>query len=267
MRKIISMLLALCMLCAVHFALAEQAGQVLEDGVFSFQIPQSWEITQSTMDRGISVNQLKPGSADSAMILSIDYTRAHDARRDMNAAADSWEEKLDFHMARLWKLLGGDEGSLRDAMAGTAANAAFELLDEGKGGALLVQRSGSGSTIRTQILIFRLFEEEGYVLMVSAKLPGGDAFEAACAQVQAEAMAVHQSAQVYRTETADDAVARVVVTADMARIRSEQSISGGLIRKATKGETFYCIGESENWYFIEINGRTGYIHKGVSALE
>jgi len=59
----------------------------------------------------------------------------------------------------------------------------------------------------------------------------------------------------------------VVVTGDSAKIRTEASVSGGLVKTATKGETFPYVSETGDWYVIDVNGRTGYIHKGVSVIK
>ena len=60
---------------------------------------------------------------------------------------------------------------------------------------------------------------------------------------------------------------RIVITGDSAKIRSEASISSGLIRTVYKGEIFPCEGESGDFYIIEIDGRTGYVHKGVATIQ
>lgn len=68
-------------------------------------------------------------------------------------------------------------------------------------------------------------------------------------------------------ENADAQVDYVVVTADSGRIRAEASLSGELIKTAYKGETYKLIERSGDWYIIEVNGRTGYLHTGVSAIK
>ena len=69
-------------------------------------------------------------------------------------------------------------------------------------------------------------------------------------------------------QTAEESAAqRVVITADSGKIRTEASISGGLIKTAYKGETFELIEQSGDWYIVNVNGRTGYIHKGVAAIQ
>lgn len=66
---------------------------------------------------------------------------------------------------------------------------------------------------------------------------------------------------------ADSQADYVVVTADSGKIRTEPSISGGLIKTAYKGETYELIEESGDWYVIDVDGRTGYLHTGVAEIQ
>lgn len=59
----------------------------------------------------------------------------------------------------------------------------------------------------------------------------------------------------------------VVITADSGKIRTEPSISGGLIKTAYKGETYELIEQSGDWYVIDVDGRTGYLHSGVAEIQ
>lgn len=59
----------------------------------------------------------------------------------------------------------------------------------------------------------------------------------------------------------------VVVTADSGRIRAEASLSGEMIKTAYKGETYKLIEHSGDWYIIEVDGRTGYLHTGVAEIQ
>lgn len=60
---------------------------------------------------------------------------------------------------------------------------------------------------------------------------------------------------------------RVVVTADMARVRQKPDISADQVKVAYKGDSFVYLDEIPNWYIIECNGRKAYIHMGVTAIE
>lgn len=67
-------------------------------------------------------------------------------------------------------------------------------------------------------------------------------------------------------ESTDFAERYVVIIAESGKIRSEASLSGGLIRTAYKGETFNLIRSSGDWYVIRVDGRTGYLHSGVAEI-
>lgn len=66
---------------------------------------------------------------------------------------------------------------------------------------------------------------------------------------------------------ADSQADYVVVTADSGKIRTEPSISGGLLKTAYKGETYELIEQSGDWYVIDVDGRTGYLHTGVAEIQ
>lgn len=92
---------------------------------------------------------------------------------------------------------------------------------------------------------------------VSEEEMQADAEELAAAEAEAAAQAAAEAAaQKY-----------VVITAESGKIRTEASISGGLIKTAYKGETFELIREEGDWYVVDVNGRTGYIHQGVAAIQ
>ena len=62
-------------------------------------------------------------------------------------------------------------------------------------------------------------------------------------------------------------VKSVIITADSAKIRTEASISAGLVKTAYKGESFTLLGESGDFYKISVNSKTGYVHKDVSGIQ
>lgn len=51
----------------------------------------------------------------------------------------------------------------------------------------------------------------------------------------------------------------VVITAEIARVRGGPSVTSPYLCTAYRGETFYCIGVSGNWFIIDVNGRVGFV--------
>lgn len=283
MRKMISLLLVLCMLLAAVPAFAEEM-QVLSDGYFAFEIPATWKILQTGDGSQLSVSQLVPPNCDSAMILSIDYEQMPEVLREMEEHCTGWYDRLIYHMAVGWTKLGGDEALLQAILEEEYDAGFYQLINSGRDGILIHMNSEVGSAVQSQMLIFQIVENAGYVIYVSTTLPVDDSYETILGEIKEDMLMVHRSAQIAEgdapsasgaedgedaadADAADEAAARVVITADSARIRTEQSISGGLIKTAYKGESFPCIGETNDWYVIEVNGRTGYVHKGVSAIQ
>lgn len=69
-------------------------------------------------------------------------------------------------------------------------------------------------------------------------------------------------------QTTNDAQTKyVVITSGSGKIRTEASLSGALIRTAYKGEKYELIRQEGDWYVVKVDGRTGYIHKGVAAIQ
>lgn len=140
--------------------------------------------------------------------------------------------------------------------------------------------SPANTGISVQIMFFQMVENAGCVVSVTATLPEDkESFEAVYKKILLEALAVHMSAKPVdgaddaaasgnaAVNASDKAAACVVITADSARIRTEQSVSGGLIKTAYRGETYELIKQSGDWYVVKVDGRTGYIHKGVAAIQ
>ena len=69
------------------------------------------------------------------------------------------------------------------------------------------------------------------------------------------------------TDADHEAATSIVITANSAKIRTEASISAGLVKTAYKGESFTLLGESGDFYQISVNGKTGYVHKDVCKIK
>lgn len=86
-------------------------------------------------------------------------------------------------------------------------------------------------------------------------------------RVDAATIAAAEASAAAQTAAEAASMKYVVITADSGKIRSEASISGGLIKTAYKGETFVLLEEITDWYIVDVDGRTGYIHQGVAAIQ
>ena len=59
----------------------------------------------------------------------------------------------------------------------------------------------------------------------------------------------------------------IVVVGDSASIRNQPSLSASKLGTAHKDDAFVMLEESGDWYILDYNGATGYIHKGVCAMQ
>lgn len=69
------------------------------------------------------------------------------------------------------------------------------------------------------------------------------------------------------TQILEEAGIRLTITADTARIRAEASVNGKLLCTAYKGDIFVYMGQEGDFYLVEVDGKLGYVHKGVTDLE
>lgn len=247
MKKLVSMLLALMLICAATLAFAEPgATQELKLGNVTFQIPADLTVTDSndfiitTSNANYELQimvidwaQLDPelrdltdGSAQTDMMFFFLYLILSDADVAMQATNMCGEEDIG--------LLNGDPVK-HGTIGGELALCAHTYRDTG---IALNFMATDGYDANTML-------EIGDEIMRSARYDG----------VTEDDMIL------------DAQVDYVVITADSGKIRTEASISGGLIKTAYKGESFELVEEITDWFVVIVDGRTGYIHKGVAAIQ
>ena len=265
MKKLWTLLAALLLACMLMPALAEGAMQEIETPLFEFSVPAEWKLKTTTGSGWYKYSCTAGGVSFSAALLPLkDYSDMVGA--DMQAFIEAGEKQTSFWIVVMQgqeKVPGESAASLtyREVKLANGTTAIASHYDTSTQRVLVGTCYGDEmSTIVFRMTCARADAQacteqfEGIVGSV-----GRDAAAAARAAAEAKARA---EAEAKAAEEA--ARPRVVITADTARLRSEPSISGGLIRKATKGETVVLLGETDNFYKIEVDGKTGYVAMGVS---
>ncbi|MBQ4074865.1 MAG: SH3 domain-containing protein [Clostridia bacterium] len=96
------------------------------------------------------------------------------------------------------------------------------------------------------------------------------------AQAEAELAAIFAtSVQAPDTEAAaeetpaeeDTAQKYVVITNSSANIRSGPDAGTAKVKTGLKGDRFPLLGEENNWYKIDVDGKTAYVSKGLTTVE
>lgn len=96
------------------------------------------------------------------------------------------------------------------------------------------------------------------------------------AQAEAELAAIFAPAvQAPDTEAAaeetpaeeDAAQKYVVITNSSANIRSGPDAGTAKVKTGLKGDRFPLLGEENNWYKIDVDGKTAYVSKGLTTVE
>ncbi|MBQ8555864.1 MAG: SH3 domain-containing protein [Clostridia bacterium] len=248
MRKIIVLLMALCLLCAP--ALAEGTQEV-QTPYFTFQIPAELEVT-AELEYEEDYAVIAEGDRYELLITAGIYTP--ELVELLKTANDNGEQMNNFivlHGMYIESAYGLDYFDLQEDDIGMING------DKVVHGFLRVREGAV-------VICTQFYRDYGFMVCVEGvELDNAEGQ----AIVDAIALSARHTGVTEEEMIADAQVDYVVVTADSGKIRTEASISGGLIKTAYKGETFVYVDEITDWYIIEVDGRTGYIHKGVSAIE
>ena len=278
MRKLVSLFLALCLMCAAVPAFAEM--QEVKIGSVTFQIPAEQEVvnmreTTATYDGPFGTIHLVAWTIEDDMIESL-----------MKACEEVGEE-LTYHKAvvEVGEMFGGGFDPTH-AVAGLAEEEQIGMLNgipvmSTKWGfmqpvafyAQAYRGMYYSVFVTSESLDKKMLEETAKMIMLTIRLDDVSEEDMIADHMSAteEMEAAAPEADVTADDQADsqsDAQADyVIITADSGKIRTEASISGGLIKTAYKGETYELIEKSGDWYVIKVDGRTGYLHSGVAKIQ
>lgn len=273
MKKPLTMLLALLLVCMLLPASAEEAVKKIETPLFEFSVPAAWNLkTEKSAAGTYKYSYSANGVTFKADLLPLkDYSTAVGA--DMQAFIEAGDVQPSFWIV---VLQGKDK-----VPADSAATLTYREVKLAKEGSAILSHYETG-TQRVLIgtcygdamgtLVFRMTCAKADAQACTEQFAGivgsisRDAAAAAkaAAEAKAKAEAEAKAAAEAKAKAEEAAKPRITITADSARVRTEPSLSGGLIRQVKKGETFVLLGESGDFYKIEIDGKTGYVAKGVA---
>lgn len=229
MRRLVALLLLICLVACASPALAEQQVEV---GPFIFRI-HAWERVTARYSIGTASMAAVSGTSSTneyvLYIIACEYS-------DQEQAAMTDPARNNFmHLASL--LLGGPNvGSLN----------VYKSNVYGANGVQCMEASLKTGTGVIRLLSF--YEDGcGFLVVYSGKTSN-----------LSRATGMARGAMQNRTF--------VVVTANTCRIRGSASISGRELATARKGDRFVLIREEGDFFVVEINGTEGYIHKGVAEI-
>lgn len=262
MKKLVAMMLAMCVVfCATMIAYAETERAQTSLGYTWIDVNSRYTVEENLSNGGIPMTKIT-GVQDGVAfeIYFYMYPESMNAEISTSGNADA-QQNANFtkllHMAGLSHV----EKSLRVRVTNP--------LDD-----ILIAEAGFGhyvdGNVAFQYLGSRYFAEAGIGCFVSARSADqGEAYITMTLLLLNITLTEESKLAPIREAAAEVAAAKryVAITADSGKIRTEASISGGLIKTAYKGETFELIREEGDWYVVDVNGRTGYIHKGVAAIQ
>lgn len=270
MKKLFALLLALCMLCGVVSAGAEDATQEVELYGSRFRIPAELEITESMSGFGSTPGYLNAWCGTYELVLYA---------RDYAIMGFDLEEDPAFEQILNVVYWYTDMGL--DANQAATVAIAHELQDiempDGKQIACLEigENISIGHTDNNYGFLIMLTSytgqntaelvEIGKQIALSFRRDGAEEFTAEVAEPDepmTEATEVKEEKQAAEAPTQ-----YVVITGESANIRKGATTDAPVITSGRRGDTFPYLGESGNWYKIDANGETGYVSMGLSDIK
>lgn len=241
MKKILSFLLVMCLLCSVVPVFAEEA-QTFTVGPYTFELPAN-----------ATLGEVKRVSSDISMFTmsgsnwqgNYEMTGVTYQYKASDVSEQDVMDYQNFYIL-LALMLGKENMSIMNPM-----DSYTDMPD----GQKLMMGSVNLSDGSVLYAFSHYYDGTGFMLMLT-----GDSGTWLAARDMAQTVQKGGAA-------AAGSGSCVVITAQSGKIRSEASVSGGLIKTAYQGETYELIRAEGDWYVVVVNGRTGYIHQGVAAIQ
>lgn len=268
MKKLFALLLALCMLCGVVGAGAEDATQEVELYGSRFRIPAELEITESMI--GVMSSYLKAWCGTYELVLYA---------RDYAIMGFDLEEDPAFEQILNVVYWYTDMGL--DANQATTVAIAHELQDiempDGKQIACLEigENISIGHTDNNYGFLIMLTSytgqntaelvEIGKQIALSFRRDGAE--EAVAEEVEPDESMTEVTEADESEQAAEAPTQYVVITGESANIRKGATTDAPVITSGRRGDTFPYLGESGNWYKIDVDGQTGYVSMGLSDIK
>lgn len=252
MRKLTLLLLALCL--AALPALAEET-QRIQCSTFSVDLPTDWavDVDEFTLaaypivDHILHPTMVFAGDEDYALIVTV-YNYDTNARYAMGGSGSKAQEHFDL----LSGYLGLNNGRVQPS---TVVQSRLDSRNF-----VLAHLTGTEDYLATY---YNQERGQGYTFRLRVK-------NAAIASEEAESLlldlisSLRENGYFY---PADATGHLVVVTEGSANIRTAPDPNSDRIRTAYQGESFPHYGQQGSWYIINVDGQTGYISTGLTALQ
>ena len=261
MKRFISILLTTCLLLLCMPGLAEEA-QVFDAGAYTFELSypvQSLEATdayakdavQTAARAGITLTPFFGYAAFLSENMTVSGFTCQYPQNVVNELFLTADEATYVYtnLYRLLVIMYGED-AVEDFLVATSDSTTQD-------GAPLTM----GVNTEMGVAVYASYQDgKSFLLTCSVE----DTEKIAYASIVAGRLA--ETAKLNKQQTAANQKV-VVVTGESAKVRTEPSLGGGLITTVYQGDRFEYQGESGDFYAISINGRTGYIHKGVTAVQ
>lgn len=250
MKKLFAMLLALCLMCGAVSAFAEAAEtQEAKIGNVTFQIPAELVLTTSEELDGMSIAGY---SCDNytMMITTIDWNAV-----SLPFDFTDGDEQADNFFWFYYLTFQSEDDAF--SVLNTSSRHHFDMLH----GKDIVYKGVEGLGLATHV-----YRNTGFMILTM----GANEYATGthCIEITTAVAASFRLDGVSEEEMIADAMQKyVVITNSSANVRSGPGGDYDKVTTARQGDTFPLIGEDGNWYIIDVNGRTGYVTKSLSAIQ
>lgn len=262
MKRLLSLLLVLCLMCSATPVLCEYETQEIKVGKVTFQIPAGLSGGMYANDTFVEAHDYasaKYGITVAAFNLA-DFCNNPCFKETLNLT-----HMTDDHSTALFWAL--------QLFAGLDAKQAKETVKDAK--SVYVTSDGGATIINSQqkgfVMCAHVYRGTGFFLGSFVKNNSN------ISQSQLEAITLDIAASfrlegVAEEEMAADAAAAasqkyIVITNASANIRAKADSKSDRITTAHQGDTFPLLGEEGTWYMIEVNGQTAYVSQGLCKIK
>lgn len=279
MKKLLAMLMTLCILCGVGFAeekversvpeaKAEDLVGRVKVGKFSFELPEGVVENEDfrLVEDGTEIVVCDAEEGYRLFLCSIDYKQLGIPLDDIEIS----DVALGLDYFHFCVALGIFRGKNSD-------DEISEMLDEVKSLKAPLEKYGESYLAileNSEFTITHYYNGAGFAIVGSWLTTDAkeSAFYASAEIAQSfwfhgvseEQMAA--DAEAVRIEE-DAAQQYIVITNSSANIRSGPGSEYGKVTTASKGDTFPMLGKEDTWYKIEVSGQIGYVAQGLCKIK
>lgn len=262
MKKLISLLMLLCLICSATTVLCETPMQEIKVGKVTFQIPAGLTggmyATDAFMEAHDYASEKYGITIASFDLAELENNQVFAEFLDLSRMGN--EHSSGFYWA-LQLFAGCDTKLAKETVKG-----AKNVYVTSDGGATLIN-----SKLKGFAMAGHTYRGTGFFLGTFVK-NNSNISQSDLEAITLDIAASFRLEGVTEEEMAADAAAAaaqkyIVITNSSANIRAKADSKSDKITTAYQGDTFPLLGEEGTWYMIEVNGQPAYVSQGLCKIK